>query len=262
MRFSVLSSGSKANCTFLEAGNTRILIDCGLSAKQTELRLTSLGINPASIDAIILTHEHSDHIRGLSVFSRKWKTPIYANQATANFLKNVFAVENFESNSKFSLGSLLISSFSIIHDAHDPVAFCIESEGLKFSHATDLGKVTPQVRDALYFSNALVLESNHDVEMLETCFYPWEVKQRISSNYGHLSNEQAGELLRDIYHPELLHLVLGHISENSNTHTQVIETVSNYLNLNHFQTFECGNPVRPTDLIEVGETISVAYAGG
>ena len=258
MQFSVLSSGSKANSTYFEANGTGILIDCGLSAKQTEIRLRMLGIDPETLDGIIVTHEHGDHIRGLSVLSRRWEIPIYANELTADFFDNIYAVELFNTGENFSVGNLDISNFSVLHDAYDPVGFFIEAEGLKFTHATDLGRVTPQVRDAMFCSNALVLESNHDAEMLETCFYPWEVKQRIASSRGHLSNLQAGEALRDIFHNELLHVVLGHLSENSNTQGAALDTVAEYVDLDRFLSFECGTVTGPTDLIQVGEASSLA----
>ena len=256
MQFSVLSSGSKANSTYFEANGTRILIDCGLSAKQTEIRLRMLGVDPETIDGIIVTHEHGDHIRGLSVLSRRWEIPIYANELTADFFDNIYAVELFNTGQTFSVGSLDISNFSVLHDAYDPVGFFIEAEGLKFTHATDLGRVTPQVRDAMFCSNALVLESNHDLEMLETCFYPWEVKQRIASNRGHLSNAQAGEALKDVFHNDLFHVVLSHLSENSNTPGMATDTIAEYVDLDAFLSFQCGSVASSTDLIEVGEPTS------
>ena len=216
MRFSVLSSGSKANCTFVECGSTRILIDCGLSGLQTEKRLLALGIDPKSLSAIVITHEHSDHIYGAHTMSRRYKIPVFANHETAKFMKKGYAQEEFVTGETFEIGKLALSPFSIAHDAADPVGFVIRGEGLKFGQATDLGKVTPLVRDALTQCHAIVLESNHDPEMLQECDYPWELKQRIASTHGHLSNHEAGTLISEVLHSDLLHVVLGHLSENSN----------------------------------------------
>lgn len=217
MRFSVLSSGSKANCTLVESGTTRILIDCGLSARETVRRLCVLGVDPSTISAIIVTHEHRDHIYGIPVMSRRHNLPVYANRSTARFLRHLHALEIFKTGHTFSIGEMEISPFSIVHDASDPVGFCIQARGIKFAQATDLGKVTPLVREALRDSHALVLESNHDPEMLRCCHYPWELKQRIASSHGHLSNGTASEFLAELMHSDLRHIVLGHLSENSNT---------------------------------------------
>jgi phosphoribosyl 1,2-cyclic phosphodiesterase len=229
MRFAVLSSGSKANCTYLENQGTAILIDCGLSAKETERRLVALGINPASINAIVVTHEHSDHIMGLSVFSRRYKIPVYANKSTSKHFKPIYAKEHIKTGEKFVVGSLEIESFSIVHDASDPVGYVINGSGIKFAQATDLGRVTQSVKHALVDSIAIVLESNHDQEMLANCDYPWELKQRIASSHGHLSNDCAGALLQELSHNDLNYVVLAHLSENSNRPDIALNTVKSYL---------------------------------
>jgi phosphoribosyl 1,2-cyclic phosphodiesterase len=256
MRFSVLSSGSKANCTFIEGGSTRILIDCGLSGAQTEKRLRALGVEPSTLSAIIITHEHSDHIYGVHTLSRRYKIPVYANEATSQFLGKMHAKENFITGEAFSIGDLHISPFSITHDAAEPVGFVIQSEGLKFGQATDLGKVTPLVRESLSHCNALVLESNHDPLMLQECSYTWQLKQRISSAHGHLSNHDAGTLLAELLHDGLLHVVLGHLSENSNTPEVAHKTVSDYLGqapLNPLKSLVCACIAQQTRLFQVGD---------
>lgn len=217
MKFAILSSGSKANGTYFESGGIRILIDCGLSARETERRLVGLGVQPGSISAILVTHEHSDHIYGIPVFSRKYKIPVFANVATSEMVGPVHGIEHFATGEPFSVGGLQINPFRIAHDAVDPVGFTIRSEGLKFTQVTDLGKVTPLVCDAVAGAHAVVLEANHDPEMLMSCGYPWVLKQRIRSSHGHLSNPEAAQLLFDLLHADLLHVVLGHLSENSNT---------------------------------------------
>ncbi len=222
MRFSVLASGSAANSTFLEAGDTRLLIDCGLSARQVGLRLHGLGIDIKTVQGILLTHEHSDHIAGLRVLSNRMRLPVYTTEETAAQVDGLFAVEHIHPGKNFSLGDLTIHPFRIPHDAVNPVGFAIEGGGFRFVQATDLGKVTPNVEFALRGANALVLESNHDRELLRSCDYPWSLKQRIASAHGHLSNDAMAEALGGCAHSELSVVVLGHLSENSNTPSHAI----------------------------------------
>lgn len=254
MRFAVLSSGSKANCTFIEAQGIRILIDCGLSGRETEKRLTSLGVSADTLDAIIVTHEHSDHIMGLATVSKRYKIPIYSNKATGKQLKRGYAHETFVTGETFSVEGLEIESFSIVHDAIDPVGFSIQSEGLKFVQATDLGRVTNSVSEALRGANAVVLESNHDQEMLMSCDYPWVLKQRIASSHGHLSNDCAGALLQEFSHSDLNHVVLAHLSENSNRPDVALKTVKSYLPSDFRFSLAAANIVQPTCMYQVGET--------
>lgn len=254
MKFAVLSSGSKANSTYIEAGGTAVLIDCGLSAKETERRMGLLGLRPQDLSAILITHEHSDHIFGVSVFSRRYKLPVFANKRTGKRLKNIYAHEQFSTGDNFSIGALAVHPFSIAHDAVDPVGFTIRGEGLQFSQATDLGRITNLVEDALRGAHALVLESNHDEDMLRDCHYPWELKQRISSTHGHLSNHTAASFLSHIDHSDLRHVVLGHLSENSNTPELAVSTLDRYVNRNRYASFCCGSVYHPTPLWEVGGT--------
>ncbi|RIL09057.1 MAG: MBL fold metallo-hydrolase [Proteobacteria bacterium] len=254
MRFSVLSSGSKANCTFVESARTRILIDCGLSAGRTEERLRALGIRPELLDAIIVTHEHSDHIKGISVLSRRYKLPVFANTGAAEFLGRIYGHEPFQTGTPFWVGDLKIHPCSIVHDAADPVGIVVENSGLKFANFTDLGRATPLVRDALRGAHAIVLESNHDEDMLRECGYPWELKQRILSTHGHLSNHSAGALIEEVMHGDLGRLVLGHISENSNTPEVAMRTVRSYIQAKERLSSEliCGSPYESTPLFEIG----------
>jgi phosphoribosyl 1,2-cyclic phosphodiesterase len=251
MRFSVLSSGSKANSTFIEAGSKRFLIDCGLSARQTVLRLGKIGINAETLDAILITHEHSDHIGGVSVMSRKFRLPVYANKKTAAFIENVFDLQIFRTSSKFEFEDVVVNSFSTVHDVVDPVGYIIESEGIKFVQATDIGKVTPLMRHAVRGANVMVIESNHDEQMLRDCRYPWELKQRIASTHGHLSNAGCAELIAESIHPGLTHVVLAHLSENSNCPEAALKTMREYLDIQQFETFICASVEEPTPLIEV-----------
>ncbi len=224
MQFAVLSSGSRANCTYLETSRTRILIDCGLSAALAERGLFELGREMKDIDAILVTHEHRDHLYGVPTLSRRYRVPVYVNRGAKPFLGPVFGTELFQTGIPFCVGDLQVLPIPLPHDASDPVGFVVTCQGLKFSHVTDLGWVTPQVREALTLCHAFVLESNHDEEMLSACRYPWELKERIRSNVGHLSNIEAARLVRDVQHSDLRHVVLGHLSENSNNHTVALST--------------------------------------
>lgn len=217
MRFSVLASGSAANSTYIEVGETRILIDCGLSARQAGIRLASLGVDVSSISAILLTHEHIDHYAGIRVLSSRLRVPVYTTPETAAEIGDVFGVEPIEAGRGFSLGEMMIHPFRVPHDAVNPVGFSVEGRGFRFVQATDLGKVTPNVTFALRDAHALVLESNHDQELLRSCDYPWPLKQRISSAQGHLSNDAMADALTECAHDSLAVVVLAHISENSNT---------------------------------------------
>jgi phosphoribosyl 1,2-cyclic phosphodiesterase len=246
MRFSVLSSGSKANCTFVEACGIRFLVDCGLSGKQAEERMAEIGVDPSTLSAIIVTHEHSDHIHGVGTLSRRYKLPVYANARTMEHISKPRGKEVFDTGVDFSIGEIRITPFSIAHDASDPVGFAVHAEGFKLVLCTDLGRVTTLVEQHARGAHAILLESNHDQEMLQSCSYTWELKQRIASTHGHLCNDAAGQLLEEIMHPELFHIVLGHLSENSNTPNLALETANRYLKRCEarsagLQTLLCGN---------------------
>lgn len=258
MRFTVLSSGSKANCTFVEAGGKRFLVDCGLSGKQAEERLRSVGVAPESLEAIFVTHEHQDHINGVATLSRRYGLPVYANERTMERIKKPRGREIFKTGQDFSLGSVEVTPFSIIHDAADPVGFAIYAEGFKLCLLTDLGRVTNLVEEHVRGANAILLESNHDLEMLQSCSYTWDLKQRIASAHGHLCNEAAGQLLEGIMHPELFHVVLGHLSENSNTPSLALECANRYLKrcdgrAEGLRTLLCGNVYESLPTLELDE---------
>jgi phosphoribosyl 1,2-cyclic phosphodiesterase len=225
IEFAVLASGSKANCCYLSDGNTRLLVDCGLSAKQIALRLEEIGIEPDSIDGILISHEHEDHVRGARVFIKRHGCRIYCNRPTLARAKQLAEVprENidfFDTGMPFSLGTLNIDNFSIDHDAADPVAFCISKEDKKISIVTDLGQATSLMYAKIRDSNALVLETNHDHQLLVDAPYPWELKQRIKSRKGHLSNESAKDIINRLSESKDCRVevaIAAHISENSNT---------------------------------------------
>jgi phosphoribosyl 1,2-cyclic phosphodiesterase len=216
----VLGSGSKGNATLVRTATSSILVDAGFSAKQLELRLGAVGQDPAAIDAVFVTHEHSDHVQGLRVFTRRHGVPVFANDATIAACgaraADVPEIIGFEAGATVSVRDFTVTSFTIPHDAADPMAFVIEAEGHRIGHATDLGHVTGLVRLRLADCDALVLEANHDRGMLMEGPYPWATKQRVASRLGHLSNDMAAELVTEIVSERTRGLVLAHLSETNN----------------------------------------------
>jgi phosphoribosyl 1,2-cyclic phosphodiesterase len=257
MRFSVLGSGSTGNSTIIECGTTRVLIDAGLSAKQILSRLESIGIDPASISAILLTHEHGDHVRGLKSFIKKYPVPLYATAETAYVVK-----ENdignadwitFEAGQDFSINHLSISSFSIQHDAVDPVGFVVSNGVFRFGLLSDVGFVTQSVKHHLKNLSAIFVEANYDEELLELdTKRPWSIKQRIASRHGHLSNIQVEELIRDVAHSSLSHIVFGHLSSDCNCPKKVISHFTNLLEeLGISSNLHCATQAEPTPWFEI-----------
>jgi phosphoribosyl 1,2-cyclic phosphodiesterase len=288
VRFTVLASGSKGNSTVLSGGRTRILVDAGLSCRELFRRMKAAGEDPATLDAILVTHEHQDHINGLSVTARKLGIPVYftegthrawtrwlmprrqmtytqwleqcrqqaaARQAEADACEGepdeveqgsemetqptaadpsadvpnhqepvtppkdptwLPAVEYFQAGQPFQIGDIAVSPFTIPHDAVDPVGFVFKAEGVRLALATDLGYIPPNVKAQLKGLDLLLLESNHDLEMLRDGPYPWAVKQRVLSRVGHLSNEAASEFLETEYDGQATYVILGHLSESNN----------------------------------------------
>lgn len=197
------------------------MVDAGLSARQLELRLGRLGIDPASLDGILLTHEHGDHVRGLKVFLKKHAVPVLATPMTARVMRDCgighALWKSFEPGQQFPLGDALIRSFAIQHDAVDPVGFVFSDGVCKLGLVSDAGFVTHSMRESLRDLHALFIEANYDDVLLEAdTKRPWSIKQRIASRHGHLSNRQVGELLREIAHSDFRQLVLGHLSSDCN----------------------------------------------
>lgn len=222
IRFVVLGSGSGGNAAVIECGGLRLMIDAGLSAKQLTLRLEQVGIDPASLDGILLTHEHGDHIRGLKVFLKQNQLPVYATAATSRVVREA-GIEGgkwkiFEAGQAFTLGATVVETFAIQHDAVDPVGFVIGDQIQRFGFLSDAGFVTRSMTERLRGLRGLFVEANYDEHLLESdTKRPWSIKQRISSRHGHLSNGQVTELIRDIAHPSLGRIVLGHLSSDCNT---------------------------------------------
>ncbi len=222
MRVTVLGSGSKGNAVLVEVPGTRLLVDAGFSAKDLERRLLKVGVLPHQVLAILVTHDHGDHTRGMGVFARRFGTPLYLTEGTreacAGLLRGGEEIRSYRAGFPFSIGKLLIEPFLTIHDARDPVAVAVRDpeSGFKLGIATDLGRPTAQVRHALSECHLLVLEANHDEALLHQGPYPWSVKSRISSSHGHLSNEAAAALALDLLHPRLAAVVLAHLSGECN----------------------------------------------
>jgi len=215
----VLGSGSRGNATLVRAPRGALLIDAGLSARQLARRLEAVGQPPDRIDAILLTHEHGDHVGGVRVFTRRHRTPVFGNPATLEAADRALGDAErvaFATGEPFAVGPFRVRSFSLPHDAVDPVGFVLEVEGVRIGYATDLGHVTRLVAERLRGCQAIVFEANHDREMLLAGDYPWEVKQRVAARLGHLNNEHAAAELRGIVGSETRHVVMAHLSERNN----------------------------------------------
>lgn len=220
MYFSILGSGSKGNSVYIQSGSTAILVDAGFSGKEIEGRLNSVGRSIADLDAILVTHEHHDHIHGVGVLSRRCQIPVYSNYGTLQggerFLGKLFKHCEFATGEVFQMQDLRIRSFSVSHDATDPVGFCIDDGRTTFACCTDTGKISQLVRQRLRGCNVLVLEFNHDPQMLKEGPYSPALQQRVRSDQGHLSNEDASDFLETLIHDELQHVILGHLSTTNN----------------------------------------------
>ncbi len=229
----ILASGSKGNAIFISSGDTSLLIDAGLSGIEIERRLRSRGLDPKDLNAILVSHEHSDHIQGVGVLSRRYKLPVYINSKTqkagVSQLGNLHDFKQFECGSMFTINDLSIHPFSISHDALDPCGFTVNQNGTKIGIATDLGIATSMVKEHLKGCTLLILEANHDEQMLINGPYPWPVKQRIKSRTGHLSNEASKTLLNELQHDGLQHVMLAHLSETNNTPQKAVNEVGRAL---------------------------------
>lgn len=231
--FCPLASGSKGNCIYLGTKQTKILIDAGISARAAKLKLAEINVDISEIDAILVTHEHSDHILGLKVLANKLGIPVFANSETAKgiveYLHDCPKFKIFSTGETFEFGDLEIHPFSIQHDTLDPVAFTIRTAGLKLGFCADLGFATTLVRNQLQNCDYLYLEANHQPSMVHASPRPMIYKQRVLSRVGHLSNEACGELLREVAHPGLKHVHLAHLSSECNTPETALNVVRGLL---------------------------------
>lgn len=224
---SMLASGSRGNCAVVASARTKILVDAGVSCREIFKRMKSLGDDAHSLAAILITHEHTDHVCGLATLAKKLRIPIFmtgaTHQAWARAMRDENGVrpqlerfERFEAGHRFQVRDIEVKPFTIPHDAADPVGFTFRAEGIKVGVATDLGYLPVSVRDHLRGCDVLVMESNHDLEMLRGGPYPWSVKQRVMSRVGHLSNHALADFFSSDYDNSATFVVLAHLSEQNN----------------------------------------------
>ncbi|MEW6670411.1 MAG: MBL fold metallo-hydrolase [Thermodesulfobacteriota bacterium] len=225
----VLASGSKGNAVYISNGETSILLDAGLSGIEIERRLKSRGLSPQSLDAIIVSHEHNDHVQGVGILSRRFGLPVYMNRQTGRaavpLVGDIKDQQFFECGSAFRIKTLTIQPFSVSHDARDPAGFTVQQNGTKIGIATDLGIATAMVKEHLKNCHLMIIEANHDPDMLLQGPYPWPLKQRIKSRSGHLSNSETRHLLQELKHDGLEHVILAHLSEINNTPQKALSEV-------------------------------------
>lgn len=260
MRVSVLGSGSGGNSVLVWAGNTKLLVDAGFSARNVAERLALLDVSPESIAGIVVTHEHGDHTSGIGVFARRHGTPLYLTDRTraacARLFKGREEIIEYSPGRSFAIGDVRIEPFLTVHDAADPVGVALVDEctGFRVGIATDLGRPTAQIRHALSDCDILILEANHDEVMLHTSHYPASVKRRISSSHGHLSNQAAARLVTDLMHPRLAGVVLAHLSQECNRPSLALQVVAEALDKLGWQGhLEVALQHRPTRLLDVEE---------
>ena len=233
MRMCSIASGSSGNCIYVGSGNTHLLVDTGISKKRIEEGLKKLEIKGEEIDGVLITHEHSDHIQGLGVLSRRYELPIYATKGTIEGISACASIgkmpeglfHTVRADEPFVLGDIEVKPFSISHDACEPTGYRFECGGKSVAVATDLGKYDEYTVSNLSGLDAVLLEANHDIHMLEVGGYPYYLKQRILGDKGHLSNELSGRLLCDILHDNLKRIILGHLSKENNYARLAYETV-------------------------------------
>jgi len=221
MKVCVLASGSSGNCIYAESATTRILIDAGLSGRETARRLEQIGASLPSIQGICLTHEHGDHTAGLAALHMRKGIPLYANTGTIEAIRKDDKLRNlkwqvFTTGADFSIGDLTITPFSVSHDAYEPVGFIVAAGRVRLRIVTDIGVCTHLVQERLRHCQALIIESNHDERLLTDAQRPWHLKQRIAGRQGHLSNQHAAELIAEIAGPDLNRVFLFHLSLDCN----------------------------------------------
>jgi phosphoribosyl 1,2-cyclic phosphodiesterase len=227
LRVSILASGSSGNLTLLETARTRLLIDAGLGKRETLARLAAIEMTVDHLDGILITHEHADHCNGLPQMLALWKAPLYVTAPTLDSLrrclpetfgKRIVGIETIHAGQRFMVGDIEVHAFAIPHDAVDPIGFTFRCEGAKMALVTDLGYMPELVKVHLRDSDCLLLESNHDLDMLKVGPYPWVVKQRVLSRTGHLSNHAVSEYLCDPegFDGHARYLVLAHVSQENN----------------------------------------------
>ena len=256
-RYCSLFSGSSGNCFFVQSDNTKILVDAGVSVKKIISALSQFNIDINDIDAILVTHEHSDHTKSVAALSNKYNIPVYSNKKTWSFLNSsdskvlINNKHTFNMSKSFKIGELKISPFPIPHDALDPCGFNIVYNNKKITIATDIGHVSPELLNSLKNSVSILLESNYDPEILKFSSYPYLLKKRIAGNTGHLSNESAGKTLAYLYNYGLKNAILVHLSKENNFPELAYKTIYNEIsNCSNF-TFDIAPRNNPSKMFEV-----------
>ena len=231
VRFASLGSGSKGNSAVIDDGETCLLIDLGFTLKDALRRMARLNLDPLDIDAILVTHEHADHCHGVPVFARKFKTPVYLSHGTYSpvDMGRLPILNRINCHQPFQLGTFEVIPVAVPHDAKEPCQYVISSNGLTVGILTDLGHITPHVRQCYRECDVLMLECNHDAQMLREGPYSWPLKKRVGGEYGHLNNEQASDLLGSVNLQRLRKLVLSHVSQQNNRPDLALAAVREHL---------------------------------
>ncbi|MGF2618399.1 MBL fold metallo-hydrolase [Rossellomorea vietnamensis] len=262
MHFSVLASGSTGNAIFVETGQNSFLVDAGLSGKQMEALFQKIGRNIKDLTGILVTHEHSDHIKGIGILARKYGLPIYANEKTWKAMDPLIGNVPLEQKFEFGMekvqtfGSLDIESFGVSHDAAEPMFYTFHHEGRKLVLVTDTGYVSDRMKGIISNANTYVFESNHDVDMLRMCRYPWSIKRRILSDVGHVSNEDAAIAMSEVFGDQTKSIYLAHLSKDNNMKDLARMSVSQTLESRGIRVGEQFNlldtdPKIPTELVAI-----------
>ncbi|HLQ71757.1 MAG TPA: MBL fold metallo-hydrolase [Bacillota bacterium] len=256
--FSVLASGSTGNAFYIATDKERILVDAGMSGKQLNHLFHQTQLDPSKLNRILVTHEHSDHIKGLGIVARKYNLPIYANEKTWKAMEHSIGKLTLDQKFIFDIeevktfGDIDVESFGVSHDAVAPMFFTFRHEGKKVALVTDLGYVSERIKKTVENADAYIFEANHDVEMLRMGRYPWNVKRRILGDSGHVSNEDSGLALADIIGNETKRIYLAHLSQDNNMKDLARMSVGNVLKERGIDIDLCDtDPYKPTPLYEV-----------
>lgn len=231
LKFASLGSGSRGNATLIAVNGTKVLIDCGFGVREATSRLQRLGCEPRELSAILLTHEHGDHCKGVGAFARKYATPVWCTRGTAMKLNcgTLPELVYIDAEQTLTIGDLQVQPFTVPHDAREPCQFVIGDGEVRLGMLTDTGSITAHIETQLNGCDALILEANHDADMLAAGEYPPHLKQRVGGPFGHLSNAQAAELLTRMDCSRLQHLVAAHLSEKNNTMQHAVDSLSRAL---------------------------------
>ena len=262
LKFCSLYSGSSGNSLYVQSDNTKILIDAGVSGKKVIEALESINVFPEEIDAILVTHEHIDHIKSVGTLSKKFNIPVFANTGTWDAMPAEQAKISsnnqykFKTSEDFEIGDLRIHSFKTPHDASESCGFSISNSNNKLSIATDLGHITKEIMNSIEDSSFLMIEANYEPEVLKACSYPYNLKTRISGPNGHLSNYDAGDVIKTLMHSGLKNVMLGHLSKESNFPDLAYRTVLNAINENNSTqnsiNLNVASRFEPSKLMNVG----------